>query len=143
MNLLIKIFLSLLTGFTPTVHFLMVNLYHSHHSHADYCFACTCPINHFFFVSSSMDLVVRLSLLETYHTGYLITHTNTCTFIYSLRSLKFTLKHLKRSYMFQSHDCPQGAYIVPCQSYNLKHSVNYIIMLTWCCGSMSCFVCES
>jgi len=48
----------------------------------------------------------------------LITHTNTCThiyiYIYYLRSPKFTLKHLKRSYMFRSHDHPQGAYIVPC-----------------------------
>jgi len=45
---------------------------------------------------------------------YLITHTNTCTHIYYLRSLKFTLKHLKRSYVFRSHDHPQGTYIVPC-----------------------------
>ena len=50
---------------------------------------------------------------------YLITHTNTCTHThththtYYLRSLKFTLKRLKRSYMFRSHDHPQGAYIVP------------------------------
>ena len=35
-------------------------------------------------------------------------------YIYYLRSLKFTLKRLKRSYMFRSHDHPQGAYIVPC-----------------------------
>jgi len=53
---------------------------------------------------------------------YLITRINTCThahthtyiYIYYLRSLKFTLKHLKRSYMFRSHDHPQGAYTVPC-----------------------------
>jgi len=47
---------------------------------------------------------------------YLITQTNTCTYvyIYYLRSLKFTLKHLKRSYMFRSHYHPQGAYTVPC-----------------------------
>jgi len=32
---------------------------------------------------------------------------------YYLRSLKFTLIHLKRSYMFRSHNHPQGAYIVP------------------------------
>ena len=56
---------------------------------------------------------------------YLITHT----YIYYLRSLKFTLKHLKLSYMLRSHNHPQGAYIVPCKSYNLKHSVNYIVML--------------
>ena len=43
-------------------------------------------------------------------------HTPTHAHIYTyyLRSLKFTLKHLKRSYMFRSHDHPQGAYIVPC-----------------------------
>jgi len=35
-------------------------------------------------------------------------------YIYYLRNLKFTLKHLKRSYMFRSYDHPQGAYIVPC-----------------------------
>jgi hypothetical protein len=39
------------------------------------------------------------------------THTQTHTHIYNLRSLKFTLKHLKRSYMFRSHDHPQGAWI--------------------------------
>ena len=32
--------------------------------------------------------------------------------------------------MFRSYDHPQGAYIVPCQSYNLKHLVNYFVMLT-------------
>ena len=35
-------------------------------------------------------------------------------YIYYLRSLKFTLKHLKRSYIFRSHDRPQGAYIFRC-----------------------------
>jgi len=29
-------------------------------------------------------------------------------------NLKFTLKHLKRSYMFRSYVHPQGAYFVPC-----------------------------
>ena len=57
---------------------------------------------------------------------YLITHTNTHThthiyiyiyiyihtYIYNIRSLKFTLKHLKHSYMFRSHDHPQGSYII-------------------------------
>ena len=33
---------------------------------------------------------------------------------YSFNDLKFTLKHLKCSYMFRSYDHPQGAYIVPC-----------------------------
>ena len=32
--------------------------------------------------------------------------------IYSFKDLKFTLKHLKRSYMFRSYDHPQGAYTV-------------------------------
>jgi len=35
-------------------------------------------------------------------------------YCYYLRSLKFTLKHLKRSYIFRSYDYPQGEYIVPC-----------------------------
>jgi len=43
---------------------------------------------------------------------YLInTQTNAHIFI---DDLKFTLEHLKRSYMFRSHHHPQGAYIVPC-----------------------------
>jgi len=33
--------------------------------------------------------------------------------IHSFNDLKFTLKHLKCSYMFRSYDHPQGAYIVP------------------------------
>ena len=46
---------------------------------------------------------------------YLIAHTNTCAHTYILfRSLKFTLKLLKRSYMFRTHDHPRGTYIVPC-----------------------------
>ena len=45
--------------------------------------------------------------------------------------------------MFRSHDHPQGAYFVPCYSYSLKHSVIYFVILIWCCGSMSCVVCES
>ena len=35
-------------------------------------------------------------------------------YMYYLRNLKFTLKHLKRSYMFRSYDHPQGALIVSC-----------------------------
>jgi len=35
-------------------------------------------------------------------------------YTYNLRSPKFTLKRLKRSYMFRSHDHKPGAYIVPC-----------------------------
>jgi len=34
-------------------------------------------------------------------------HTNRCTYIV-FDNLKFTLKHLKRSYMFRSYDHPQG-----------------------------------
>jgi len=30
--------------------------------------------------------------------------------VYSFSNLKFTLKHLKRSYMFRSYDHPHGAY---------------------------------
>ena len=52
---------------------------------------------------------------------YLITrtHAHVCVcvyvyiYIYYLRSLKFTLKHLKHSYMYRSYNHPQGAYTVP------------------------------
>jgi len=48
--------------------------------------------------------------------------------IYSFNNLKFTLKHLKRSYMFRSHDRPQGAYIVPCllawESHTIWHTTH-------------------
>jgi len=45
------------------------------------------------------------------------THTHTRTNIYKyivFNNLKFTFKHLKRSYMFRSYHHPQGAYSVPC-----------------------------
>ena len=45
--------------------------------------------------------------------------------------------------MFRSYDHSQGAYFVPCQSYSLKPSVIYFVILIWCCGSVSCVVCES
>jgi len=34
--------------------------------------------------------------------------------VYSFNDLKFTLKHLNRSYIFRSYDHPQEAYIVLC-----------------------------
>ena len=40
--------------------------------------------------------------------------------LYLFNDLKFTLKRLKRSYMFRTNDHPQGEYIVPCWSYTLK-----------------------
>jgi hypothetical protein len=48
--------------------------------------------------------------------NYLSTHTltNVHIYIYYSRSQKFTLKRFKRSYMFRSHDHPEGAYTVPC-----------------------------
>jgi len=57
--------------------------------------------------------------------NYTHQHIHIYIYIYYLGSLEFTLTHLKRSYMFRSHDHPHGAYIVPCSSYNLKHSVNH------------------
>jgi len=58
----------------------------------------------------------KFSLFLSFHRAFcrFFNHTHQHTHIYYLRSLKFTLKHLKRSYMFRSHDHPQGAYIVPC-----------------------------
>jgi len=55
---------------------------------------------------------------------------------------KITL-HLKRSYMFRSHDHLQAAFIVPCWSYNLKHSVNYLVMLTLVLWQHVVFLCVS
>jgi len=56
--------------------------------------------------------VIQISVKERKVFNY--THQHMHIYVYYLRSLKFTLKHLKRSYMFQSHNHPQGAYIVPC-----------------------------
>jgi len=50
--------------------------------------------------------------------------------MYYLISLKFTSKHLKRSYMFRSYDHPPGAHIVSCYSHILKQSVIYFVTLT-------------
>ena len=64
------------------------------------------------------------------------TNTNICYFI----KLKYTLKC---SYMFRAddilreHELFRGKVIVE------KHRVIYFIMLTWCCSSLSCVVCES
>ena len=49
----------------------------------------------------NIELVYLINTPTNAHTGYLI-------------NLKFTLKHLKRPYMFRSYDHPQGAYFVPC-----------------------------
>ena len=55
----------------------------------------------------------------------LIYYTPTNALLY-YNSLKvFTLNHLKCPYMFRSLDHPQGAHLVPCQSYMLR--VNYFI----------------
>jgi hypothetical protein len=41
-------------------------------------------------------------------------YTSTNTLLYTVFIPKFTLKHLKSSYMFRSIDHPQGAHVVPC-----------------------------
>ena len=56
--------------------------------------------------------------------------------IYSFNDLKFTLKHLKRSYVFRSYDHPQGHTLFLAKVIVSKHSVIYIVTLIWCCGSM-------
>ena len=58
-----------------------------------------------------MDL---LSFHRAFYTLFNYTHERMHTHTYYLRSPKFTLKHFKRSYMYRSHDHPQGTYIVPC-----------------------------
>ena len=57
---------------------------------------------------------------RTHARAHTHTHTHTHIYIYNLRSLKFTVKHLKRSYMFRSHEHPQVAYIVPSLNYNFS-----------------------
>ena len=57
--------------------------------------------------------------------------------IYTFNDLKFTLKHLKRSYMIRSQDHPQGAYFFLAKVIAEKHSVIYIVTLSWCSGSIS------
>ena len=56
---------------------------------------------------------------------------------------KIYIKTFKRSYMFRSHDHPHGAYTVPCYSYNLKHSVNYFVMLSLVLWQRVVFLCVS
>ena len=74
-------------------------------------------LQHYLIFSESCNDISFPQVLSVTVSGFL-THTSTCTYIYIyiyyLRSLKFTLKHLKCSYMFRSHAHPQGAYIVPC-----------------------------
>jgi len=63
-----------------------------------------------------------------------VINTPTNAHICYLINLKFTLKHLKRSYMFLSHDHPQGAYIVPSQRYSLKTLSDlhrYVNLVLW------------
>ena len=59
--------------------------------------------------------------------------------IYSFNDLKFTLKYLKRSYMFRSYDHPQGAYIVPCKIYSLKNT-QWLTSLRWVGVVAACLV---
>jgi len=45
--------------------------------------------------------------------------------------------------MFRSHDHPQGAYIIPCYSYNLKHSVICFVILILVLWQHVVFLCVS
>jgi len=56
---------------------------------------------------------VELKLFNTHTNTSTHTHTHTYIYIYYLRSLKFTVKHLKRSYMYRSNDHPQGTIHAP------------------------------
>ena len=61
-----------------------------------------------------LSLHRALCSLFNYTQQHMHTQTHTHIYIYYLRSLKFTLKHLKRSYMLRSYDHPPGVYIIPC-----------------------------
>jgi len=58
----------------------------------------------------SKDYLFRCIMHSVVYLSKTQTHIHICYLI----NLKHTLKHLKRTYMFRSHDHPQGAYIVPC-----------------------------
>ena len=65
---------------------------------------------------SDLGRKMKASLSLSLHRAFcnlLKKHTNKRTYIV-FNNLKFTLKHLKRSYRFRSYDHPQGAYFVPC-----------------------------
>ena len=62
-------------------------------------------------------VLVHLYRCTVHFVVYCNTPTNAHIFF---NNLKFTLKHLKLSYMFRSYDHPQGAYSVASKSYNLK-----------------------
>jgi hypothetical protein len=55
--------------------------------------------------------------------------TPTSALLYIVFILKFTLKHLKSSYIFRSVDRPQGAYAVPCWRCTLKWPVKHSVLL--------------
>ena len=79
-----------------------------------------CPWSNIFtflFVKSRVYNIIKfITLLQSFLRDckwLLKQHTNKFTYIV-FNNLKFTLKHLKRSYMFRSYDHPQGAYFVSC-----------------------------
>ena len=65
---------------------------------------------------------------------YWVSSTDQCTYIV-FNNLQFTLKHLKCSYVFRSHDNPQGAYFVDrmietCRSVLSVFNVNFRLLRT-------------
>ena len=79
--------------------------------------------------------LIFLYICTVHSVVYLITHTNKCTYIV-FKNLKFTLKHLKRSYMFRSYDHPLGTSLfhakVTFQTVNsARNKVCSLRMIVW------------
>ena len=66
------------------------------------------------FISKSYDRRFIYLYRRTVHFVVYLINTPTNAHIWTFNNLKFTLKYLKRSYMFRSYDHPQGAYTVSC-----------------------------
>ena len=64
------------------------------------------PVIQFLWAKGTAPIEIRHEIQAVYG-------SNVMTVQHVLNNLKFTLKHLKRSYMFRSYNHPQAAYFVP------------------------------
>jgi hypothetical protein len=64
--------------------------------------------------------------------------------IYSFNDLKFTVKHLKNDPIYFDLTINLREHTLLLAKFTFqKHSVIYIVTLSWCCGSMPCVLSES
>ena len=104
----------------PLLHFMFkpqfLRIYKCTYKSKDinYLYCCTMhSAVHLISPSLSLSLSHARTHARTHARAHAHTHTHIYIHTYYLRNLKFTLKHLKQSYMFRSYNHPQGAYIVP------------------------------